>query len=44
MYLIELQEHSDNVHELENYRNVLRVLDCSLLKLNPEFKFIFTKS
>ena len=30
-------EHLDGVHELENYRNILRVLDCSLSNLKPEF-------
>lgn len=30
-------EHVDHIHELENYRNILRSLGCSLSGLQPEF-------
>ncbi|WP_148335293.1 MULTISPECIES: glycosyltransferase family 9 protein [Bacillus] len=30
-------EHLDSIHELENYRNVLRSLEFNLIKINPEF-------
>ncbi|MBY0124254.1 glycosyltransferase family 9 protein [Bacillus sp. S/N-304-OC-R1] len=30
-------DHSDHIHELDNYRNILRDLDYSLLMLKPEF-------